>query len=1058
MKRINAIFFAATVAALSLASCSQENLAPAEKPQSELVTVHFGAESVIASTKATITTEDEKTFKSAWENGDVLSVKYENLGENGSGVVNATWQSSSKSFAAKLPEYTGMWTYDAVYPAPASDGTIDFGSSRIQKGNVYNSKYDLMSGSAVAENAPEGKDDKGNDIIFEMDRQTAIAYFYLKTSGLDEDVVSATLSVEGANAYIATKSAKLADYAKGYELAADATDGLKEITIKFEGAAPKATDLKLWFNVLPTVYDKMTLTVETAGHTMSISRTSKEDTYEAGILYTVVKEIPADKWVAKTTSAKDFELVKAAESDWSGKYILVGKNGSDYYAYDAANAGTDYSWGIATKVDVNNEAIDASNASLALAIIHNTTGTYTIKTDSGKYLSASAVKKFNLTDTYNADNCDFTISFDSKSYAVTIQQKSSTKNRQIRYNYNNGNGGFRWYEGTSAEVVYLYKEQVNAKTALETPTNLNVDAQTKTVSWDAVVNAGSYIVTIGEESYDAETNSYDASAIEDEYYNVAVVAVPSDKDNFKNSAAAELKDVRFGTPKLNKPELKEGVVDENSINVTWTLDSRASEGYYCAIYNGEAQIAEDMVTEGSVSFNGLSEGNEYTIKVNALAVAGEKPYEASDIAEIKISTKAAKHVSDVTSTGTYTIKGLTVYAVMGTNNAIVGDGTGYILFYSKSSLSLEIGDTFDAAGKVVKYNGVFEYSDATVSNKQSGSSPTHANPVEATEDYLKNYIASSSVQYVHVRGMQSGKVINVGSVAVSMYAKNDATDGKYVDAYGYVYGYKSPNVHLVMTSIAEDHSAPALDVDKASKTWASDETDAFVINVTVNSDGGDWNVTPTSLGWAKVDVDKSAGTITVTPNGKNESDTANEATLTVTHASDPTLTKTITLKQNVAGEAESILVWDDDFSTLKTVSTTALAFLSGSKDGFKDNYTVSNCYAEVASIKMSSSKKAGSLQTPTFSKLSSAASVVVTIEYAGYQTDGGTINLSVAGNGTLDVTSLTATNTADKGENVKTWDKATIVISGADKNTALKMQASAAKKRFFINSIKIETK
>lgn len=931
MKRINAIFFAATAAALSLASCSQENLAPAEKPQGELVTVHFGAESVIASTKATITTEDEKTFKSAWENGDVLSVEYVN--DNGAGTVDATWQSSLKSFDAALPPYTGTWTYDAVYPAPASDRTIDFGSSRTQKGNVYNCMYDLMSGSAVAENAAEGKDDKGNDIIFEMDRQTAIAYFRLKTSGLDEDVVSATLSVEGDNAYIATKSAKLTDYAKGYELAADATNGLKEITIKFEGAAPKATDLKLWFNVLPTEYTSMKLEVETTGHKLTLNN-GNSSKYEVANLYKVVKEIPADKWVAKTSQTTGFKLVKSEESDWSGKYILVGKEGSDYYAYDAANAGTDYSWGTATKVDVNNDAIDASNASFALTIIHNTTGTCTIKTDSGKYLSASAAKKFNLADTYNADNCDFTISFDSKSYAVTIQQKSSTKSRQIRYNHNNGSGGFRWYDGTSAEVVYLYKEQGNAKTVLETPTNLNVEAKTKTVSWDAVANAGSYIVTIGDETFDTSTNSYDASVVEDEYYNVAVVAVPSDKDNFKNSAAAELKDARFGTPKLATPVLSEGAIDETSIRVNWTVDSRAANGYNCEIYNGGTLLESKTIKVNYVVFSGLESRQTYVVKVNAIAVEGDKPYAASETETIELETKSTQQVSDVKAEGTYTIKNLTVYAVPNASNAIAGDETGFILVY-KSSHGLKVGNTFDVAGPVVKYNGVWEFNQqSSITNKAAGETPVYSGAVEADESYLISYASSPRVEYVHAKGIQSSQEIKVGSQSLYMSTGNAETDGKNVEVYGFVYGYseKYSNTNFVATSIELDSTMPSLSIDKASKTWASDETDAFVVNVTVNSDGGDWNVTPTSLGWAKVEVDKAAGTITVTPNGKNESDTANEATLTVTHASDPTLTKTITLKQNAAGTAAETKV-----STLTLSSSNKFGTTTGSTLKADDN-------------------------------------------------------------------------------------------------------------------------
>lgn len=100
-----------------------------------------------------------------------------------------------------------------------------------------------------------------------------------------------------------------------------------------------------------------------------------------------------------------------------------------------------------------------------------------------------------------------------------------------------------------------------------------------------------------------------------------------------------------------------------------------------------------------------------------------------------------------------------------------------------------------------------------------------------------------------------------------------------------------------------DNTIPTLSVDQTSKVWAADATNAFVVNVAVNSEGGDWTVTPETLPWATIAVDKTAGTITVTPNGANETKTANEATLTVTHASDASLTKKISLKQNGVGGA-----------------------------------------------------------------------------------------------------------------------------------------------------------
>lgn len=915
MKHYTKLFFAAAVAALGLASCAKE-VAQVETPKDNLVTVHFGATAGIeGATKATLTTEDELTFTSAWENGDVLSVKYTN--DNETGVVAASW--TTDHFEATMPEYKGMWDYNVVYPAPDAENKVNFGSTRTQKGNAYNSKYDLMKGGAIELDADAGKTADNKDIVFEMTRQTAIAYFHL-TSTLDEEVVSAKLSVEGNGAYLSTSDVQIGkdksgniDYAKGYAFTETEGVASKEINLTFTGEAPRSSNFKLWFNVLPTKYTKMTLTVETTNNTLTISRNAPNiDEYIAGKLYKVVKKIPAEKWVKKggggdTPDTKDFVLVTSAQSDWSGSYLLVGEYStattpkSSYYAFNESIS-TDNSWGKCSEVIIENNTIDSTYGAMALEIVPGTTeNTYSILTPSGKYLSASAKGAFNLLtkSEYSADNCDFTISV-NKDNAVVIKQASSTTNRQIRYNYNNGKGGLRWYDGTTVYPVYLYKGP--SKTALETPANLQVSAA-KIVSWDAVNGAASYEVTIGENTFPSETTSYDAADIADDYYDVAVVAVPSDKENYKNSAAATLSAVKFGTPTLTTPELTEGAIDETSIRVNMTVDDRATNGCTCEIYKGETLVESKTIKVNYVVFSGLESGVTYTIKVNAIAVDGEKPYAASDVASIELKTKPTQHVSDVTAAGTYTIKGLTVYAVANTSVAIAGDNTGYILVYKRSH-GLIVGNTFDAAGNAELYNGVWELNSPSITNIKNGETPIYPNAVEATEDYLNAYASSQKIQYVHIKGTQTGKHIEVGGTKVFMETPNTEMEGKVVDAYGFIYGYHPTfkNAYFVVTSIKEDLTIPTLSVDQTSKVWAADATDAFIVNVAVNSEGGDWKVTPTALDWASITVDKTAGTITVTPNGANTNETANEATLTITHALDASLRKEISLKQNGKGE------------------------------------------------------------------------------------------------------------------------------------------------------------
>ena len=604
MKNFNKIFFAAVVAAFSLASCSQE-LAPVEKPQGNLVTVNFGAEASIESaTKATLTTTDELTFKSAWENGDALSVEYISPETADNKIITATWNGTS--FEAKgLPNETGAWDYTACYPKPdEKDNHIDFGANRTQKGNAYNSIYDVMIGNKSTKNSAAGKDDDGSNIVFNMKRQTAVAYFHLTGGPAEEQLVSATLSVEGG--FIASQHAYISNFALA------PSQDLSEITITFdEGTAPKASDFQLWFNVLPTKYTKMTLTVETANHTMTISRTANaEDKYEAGKLYKVVKEISAEKWVKKggeTPSTKDFTLVTSALSDWSGSYLLVGEYSikdtpKSYYAFNGTSS-TDNSWGNSSEVVVENNIIASTYGTMALEIVPGTTeNTYSILTPSGKYLSASAAKKFNLSETYSADNCDFAISFGEKN-AIVIKQASST-NRQIRYNHNNGKGGFRWYDGTTADAVYLYKGPSVAKYA---------------VSF-ATVEGGSFSASPSKAEAGAE---------------ITLTATPAEGYAFNNDwsvkgadeTVIEVVDGKFIMPAQNV------TVSGTFSKVAYTITKAAAENGSFIVKNGNAEVTTafkgdkltleatpaEGFTFGTWTVTYMDGGTEKTANVNANA-------------------------------------------------------------------------------------------------------------------------------------------------------------------------------------------------------------------------------------------------------------------------------------------------------------------------------------------------------------------------------------------------------------------------------------------------------
>lgn len=247
---------------------------------------------------------------------------------------------------------------------------------------------------------------------------------------------------------------------------------------------------------------------------------------------------------------------------------------------------------------------------------------------------------------YSASSTDVKVgnSTTNKIFTLDAQTKYLKNTGTSRYLGVYNSQDWRCYKSTSTNIdnqTLCFYVKGTPKTALETPANLAVSAA-KVVSWDAVSGAASYELTIGKDVFTSETNSYDATAVVDDYYDVAVVAIPTDKENYKNSAAATLGGAKFGTPTLATPTLKEGVVDGASISVSWTVDERATAGYNCELFKGEVKVgAGQIVNAGTVTFTGLDAETAYVVKVNAVAVEGTKAYAASPVATLEVTTKAA---------------------------------------------------------------------------------------------------------------------------------------------------------------------------------------------------------------------------------------------------------------------------------------------------------------------------------------------------------------------------------------------------------------------------------
>lgn len=382
------------------------------------------------------------------------------------------------------------------------------------------------------------------------------------------------------------------------------------------------------------------------------------------------KEVPTPaSWIAT-------DLADITATD---EVVITMAKGESVYALTSAKGSSAAPTAVAVTVE-NKELAKAPAEDLVWNIANNN-GSLTI------YPKGQTATWLYTTDSNNGvrvgknDNKTFVVDSDSG------YLKNTTTNRYLGV-YNNSD--WRCYTPMHANIAgqtLCFYVKGTPKTALKTPANLAVSAK-KVVSWGAVSGAASYNVTIGTKTYTSNTNSYDAAAIADDYYDVSVVAVPSDKDNYKNSAAATLNGAKFGTPTLATPTLKEGVIDGASISVSWSVDERATAGYNCELFKGDVKVGESQtVNAGAVTFTGLDAETAYVVKVNAIAVEGAKSYAASQVATRDVTTKAAGSAAGPTT-------------VTKTMDSIV----------TENSYKISTGSTIGTKQKTLKIDDVIELS------------------------------------------------------------------------------------------------------------------------------------------------------------------------------------------------------------------------------------------------------------------------------------------------------------------------------------------------------------
>lgn len=641
MKRIVKSFAIAAVSALAFISCSQE-----QNPVSKDNGIHFTIRtSENPQVKSFIESDFEGRYIPKWSKGDELAMFVGAITEatKPTGILtNLNNDGELATFDGKVTGIEETGTFKSFTPASAfaisyKSGNIGVTLAEVQKPSSLT--IDEACDILVAKETSYMADATGKVTIDNLffKRMFSVVKVALKgPESLNEEKVS-KFSLTAPEGTVLTGRAAI-------NLATATIDkwniSNNSVTATYEADAPifgggAGLENEVWLVVNPGTIEsgaKVVFAGETANYTFSKEVTlSKALTFpesQLAVINLTLAEENCTKKAAASWIATDLADITATD-----EVVITMAKGGKVYAMTSDNGTKNPQ---AVLVTVKNGELTAAPADNLVWNIANDKGNLTIypKGQTDKWLCSVSGK----TDVKvsNSTTCKiFTLD------PTTKYLKNTGANRYLGV-YNNAD--WRCYDGMHANIAgqtLCFYVKGTPKTALETPENLKVSAA-KAVSWDAVNGAASYEVTIGENTFASETTSYNATAVVDDYYDVSVVAVPSDKENYKNSAAATLTGVKFGTPTLATPTLKEGVIDGASISVSWSVDKHATAGYNCELFKGGVKVGESKtVNAGAVTFTGLDAETAYVVKVNAIAVEGAKAYAASSVATLDVTTKAA---------------------------------------------------------------------------------------------------------------------------------------------------------------------------------------------------------------------------------------------------------------------------------------------------------------------------------------------------------------------------------------------------------------------------------
>lgn len=503
---------------IAFSGCTKEEI---KNPVSETKTVQFVAESI--ETKTAFGTPDGTTYPTLWTENDKKIVLALN-GANSDVNIEVAPDFKTARFNAEVEDDgSGSYQFFALSPSTAKNNI----SETVISANIWTSQTPLEN--SVDENVQvlysvsETYQEIPSTVSMTFKHFTAYGNLSFENLNLGGAVVNSVAITSSTN--IAGRWNYVVESGE-YVV----NSGSSTITLTTEETE------NLWFACAPVgsmEEETLTFTINTDKGTLSkkVTLTSTHK-FEAGKIAKMVVDM-AD--IAMTEPVV-YELVTNVDELTPDSKVIIVAAESNVALSTTQNSNNRGEAGV-TK---SNEQLTIENPSDAVQILTieegNSTETIAFYTGTGYLYAASSGSNYLRTETNKSDNSSWSVTIENG--IATVKAQGANTRNWLRYNSNSKM--FSCYASGQNDIS-IYKRQGTGSAPLPKLTapvvtaELNGDETGINVSWQAVENATSYVISgIGDDVETTET-SYSFEELSSGTYNVTVTAKA---DGYKSATSA----------------------------------------------------------------------------------------------------------------------------------------------------------------------------------------------------------------------------------------------------------------------------------------------------------------------------------------------------------------------------------------------------------------------------------------------------------------------------------------------------------------------------------------